>query len=331
MHRMKSSSMEEVLLYTENVDKSTAEIESVGGRVTIQMGNKLLLAELPSDFDINQSPFRHSSTQVPSTATRNVLNKVEAYKMYRENKISPGPHWTEETAPRVIPRIEPIDKSLFSLTMTGKIAICMVFPSGPGSLAMSDPEVARAYSEVIAGLKVWTDNAPASARLSFVVPSMVVRINVDQAASCPTFESCHNVYVNAIINAFSNVNNLDDLTRLFTPVAEGSTSMFLAFISKYRQGHFAYASSPGGPIYMQYQNGYMGTDKIDVVFGHEVGHIFDAPDEYGGCNCFRQYGQGTCTAKNSNCITCTRSQQECVMDKGQQKVCPYTRKQIGWC
>ena len=42
--------MEEMLLHTDNTEAATAEIESVGGRVIIQMGNDLLVAKVPRDF-----------------------------------------------------------------------------------------------------------------------------------------------------------------------------------------------------------------------------------------------------------------------------------------
>ena len=39
-----------MLLHSSNIEAATAEIKSAGGRVTMQLGDELLVAQLPSDF-----------------------------------------------------------------------------------------------------------------------------------------------------------------------------------------------------------------------------------------------------------------------------------------
>ena len=49
--------MEEMLLHTDNIEAATAEIESVGGRVTMQLGDDLLVAKVPKEFIAKKNSF----------------------------------------------------------------------------------------------------------------------------------------------------------------------------------------------------------------------------------------------------------------------------------
>ena len=82
---------------------------------------------------------------------------------------------------------------------------------------------------------------------------------------------------------------------------------------------------------MQYSNDGWGTDRIDSVFAHETGHVFNAPDEYNYCRCTPLYGRGSCTATNVNCKTCTSSQASCIMRGSAWNLCENTKKHVGWC
>ena len=101
--------MEEVLLYTQNIELATAEIKAAGGRISIQMGHDLLITKLPADVVANLERFQHSSAEIPSSASPATLNNVEVYKMQCAKKLQPQPKvqkWTERTAPQCLPRPE---------------------------------------------------------------------------------------------------------------------------------------------------------------------------------------------------------------------------------
>ena len=49
--------MEKMLLHTGNIEAATAEIESTGGRVTMQLGDDLLIAQVPKDFITKKKQF----------------------------------------------------------------------------------------------------------------------------------------------------------------------------------------------------------------------------------------------------------------------------------
>ena len=219
--------------------------------------------------------------------------------------------------------------------MIGKIVVVVLVASGPGSLAFSESEITTIDSEVAAALDFWTSNAPASAGLSFSLYLDVAYITASDSASCSEiiYSLCHDVFVNPTLQHFgfsTGQAGIDQLAQAMRN-SENANGAFIAFFSKYKQSRSAYAEGGSGPIYMQYSNGAWGNDLIDRVFAHETGHVFNAPDEYKDCVCGTDYGEGTCTAKNNNCLLCTSSQSDCIMNENVLNICSATRKHVGWC
>ncbi len=333
--------MDEVLLYAENIEKATAEIEAAGGRVSIQMGDNVLIANIPADVAAMQGSFAHSSPQIPSTASEKVQNKAEIFKLYREDKLKPQPKiqkWTEKTAPLAYPQLQPVDaNSPYTMTMRGKIAVALVVPSGPRNLAFSLNEYNHVVSEVMGGLNFWQRNAPSNAGLSFVLFDWGPFISAQNSRQGCFEAGCHDVFA---IPALGKIGfSSRDQLAASVKARGGAVGAYIGFVSKYHQHHFAYAYFGGGPLYMEFSNDGWGPGQIDRLFAHETGHVFNAPDEYTKCQCYTGYGRGTCTERNSNCVgndgtRCTypNYQQACIMDKNDlSNICPYTRKHIGWC
>ena len=244
--------------------------------------------------------------------------------------------WTEKTAPMALARESPFPSeadSPYRSTLTGYIAFGGILVSGPGNLALSDAERDTLVSEIIAGLRFWVNTAPASANLRFKFYYGRISITAADSTSCYSYSACHDVFANAALQALNyptGESGRDQLAQRLKADA-GADGAYLGFFSKYRQMHFAYAYFGGGPLYMQYSNDGWGPENIDKVFAHETGHVFNARDEYTNCNCYSYYGEGTCTARNSNCVYCTSNQVSCIMDRNEFTVCSHTRKQLGWC
>ncbi len=333
--------MEEMLLHTDNIDKATAEVEAAGGRILLQLGHNLLVAKVPSHI-AKQNSFSHASVHIPSSASVQSLSHANAYWMARENELKPQPmiqKWTERTAPMAFKR-EYSDESFqgdspYRQTMTGKIAYAILVASGPGSLAISDSELQKIKSECITGLKFWSEQAQKNGvSLLFAMYWGKATITTPNPSYCSNAPSCHDKFVNPTLQAlkFSTGQVGKDQVAQYVKNDAKADGAFLAFFSKYKQIHFAYAYFGGGPLYMQYSNDGWGSDQIDRVFAHEVGHVFNAPDEYTNCQCYTNYGKGSCTARNSNCNTCTSSQGGCIMDSNDLgNLCQSSKKHVGWC
>ena len=328
--------MEEMLLHTDNIEAATAEIESAGGRVTLQMGDDLLVVKVPTDKSKN---FASASAHIASSASPETLSFVQAYYKAREKKAKPQPpiqHWAEKTAPIALPRESPFPdgaNSPYQQTMTGKIAFAAIVVSGPGNLAISNAEYNNIVSQVTAGLQFWSETAPKSANLKFSMTKVFIPIDAADSTSCPSYEACHDVFVNPALEFLGADPGQagKDLVAQYVKEQIGADGAYIGFFSKYRQQHFAYAYTGGGPLYMEYSNDGWGPEQIDRVFAHETGHVFNAPDEYSGCKCTKGYGKGSCTGFNGNCKDCTESQSSCIMNSNDFTVCSYTKKHLGWC
>ena len=333
--------MEEMLLHTTNTEEAIAEIESLGGQVMMVMGNDLIVAKVSRELIAKKTTFASSSAHISSSASPETLMFAHAFYKAREDMKKPQPapeRWTDRTPPVALVRESPLPSgadSPYRQTMTGTIAFGCIIVSGPGSLAISDDERDKIVSEIVAGLRFWVNTAPASANLRFYYYYGRITITAAQPSSCSpySYASCHDVFANAALQKLgypTGQSGRDQLAQ-YLKADCGADGAYLGFFSKYRQNHFAYAYFKGGPLYMQYSNDGWGPDQIDRVFAHETGHVFNAPDEYTSCDCYRYYGEGSCTDRNSNCYSCTSSQANCIMNSNQFHVCSHTRKQLGWC
>lgn len=332
--------MEEMLLHTDNSGAAITEIESLGGRVTLLLGDNLVVAKVPRELIARKNSFVSASAHISSTASPETLVFAQAYYKAREEMAKPKPspqHWTDKTPPMALPQespalIEAVD-SPYRQTMTGHIAFAAVIVSGPGSLAISDSERDTIISEVTAGLQFWLDNAPDSANLRFSFYYDRIPITAADSSSCSTHSACHDRFANPALqslNYAAGESGRDQLARRLI-AHSGADGAYLGFFSKYIQMHFAYAYLGGGPLFMQYSNDGWGPSQIDRVFAHETGHVFNALDEYTNCDCYNYYGEGTCRTRNSNCVSCTARQVSCIMDGNEFELCSHTKEQLGWC
>lgn len=107
---------------------------------------------------------------------------------------------------------------------------------------------------------------------------------------------------------------------------------FSAFIfdgnNYFTDGHFAYAYLNGPFLVSLRRPDQWGTNYLNVVLQHEMGHIFRACDEYAsGCpNCDPCIPNGT---PNYNCEIGCGSNAECIMRTDQDDCCGWTRIMIG--
>ena len=331
--------MEEMLLHTADTEAATAEIESIGGEVTLLLGDELLIAKVPAEFVSKKRSFAAAMAHISEEASPETLTYVQAYLMAREKERRPPPpvqSWDEKTPPIVIPQEEPFINeadSPYRKTMTGKIAVGIIIVSGPGNVAINNTEKNKGVSEVMGGLRVWQNAAPASANLQFQLYHYYTLITIPDSTSCRTYPACHDRFANAALKKLGYPTGRTGRDKLARNIKDKSNAdgAYIGYISKYRQKHFAYASNLG-PMYMQYQNDGWKPDRLDQIFAHETGHIFYAPDEYGGCKCnTKQHGKGSCTAKNGNCKNCPDETVKCVMKFSTFTACEYTKKHVGWC
>ncbi len=306
----------------------------------MQLGRNLIVAKVPPNAALN---LMTASQSIPPMAAEDAVidTYVRAYKAAVEDLKKPTPvvrRWDELSAPKVFPQIQVLGggaNATYSPTMTGKIVILLILPNGPGGY-ISDGERDNALSEVLAGAMFWANTAPASAGLSFVTYYGRIDISAAGNSGCcgaNNFPACHDIFVDATLQALGYPTGTTGRDQLVSEYVtwESANGGLIAYITHYTLCWFGYAYFGGGPLFMNYNNDGWGPGQIDRVFAHEVGHTFNAPDEYANCNCGTNYGRGSCTAKNTNCVGCTSSQQNCIMDTNDFTICNYTPKHLGWC
>ena len=199
--------MEEMLLHTDNFDAAIAEIESVGGRVTLLFGNDLLVAKVPKHFIDKKKSFASASAHIAESASPETLLFVQAYWMAREKKTKPQPPvqlWTKETAPGPLPQKSPLigeANSPYPQTMTGKVAVGLHMISGPGSLAISDAERISVVSAVTTGYQFWASFAPNYANLQFHLIHAHITVATADIGTCYSYNHCEDGFTNDALNA----------------------------------------------------------------------------------------------------------------------------------
>ena len=77
--------MEEMLLHTTNTEEAIAEIESLGGRVTLLLGDDLIVAKVSRELIAKKTTFASSSAHISSSASPETLMFAYAFYKARED------------------------------------------------------------------------------------------------------------------------------------------------------------------------------------------------------------------------------------------------------
>ena len=98
---------------------------------------------------------------------------------------------------------------------------------------------------------------------------------------------------------------------------------------KFYSGQHAYAYLGGPFMVINYKNDGWGPDVLYGTVSHEVGHIFGALDEYGK-SVMNKRNSGVLDVPNGNHEAYGVISEGCIMKSHCDKICYYTRGQIGW-
>jgi hypothetical protein len=122
--------------------------------------------------------------------------------------------------------------------------------------------------------------------------------------------------------------------------ANNSPYAFVIFVTPYSNCWHGYSSGAafnGGRIILaknspDYDNwGGWGLATVNMITAHEAAHQFYAADEYIEDACSSCTSTHGCdNILNSNCASCAKPLQKCMMDQNDRRICPFTRGQIGW-
>jgi hypothetical protein len=201
----------------------------------------------------------------------------------------------------------------------GRCVVSLILPEGPGSLWF--PSTAdRVRSELIRALGWWA--LKSGNRLSFVlVDQGIVGTSVEPGA-LPIAEE-ERYIGDCLLNLgygagsscpFTMLAELNDYERDRHGANWAYTQFVLNADAFPGSAALAYAYL-GGPHTVALQgNGSLSLDELDHVISHEMGHIFQAADEYASaCSGCSGGLYGYLNTPNGNCISCPSQEGRCVM------------------
>lgn len=220
-----------------------------------------------------------------------------------------------------------------SSRLSGRVALGLVIVSGSQpQLRFSPNDQTKVVAEVQNGLSWLADQSPAR-DVTFVHSIHPVTVSVPEVQSGTTYEAFEAPWRDAALVALGFPGGTAGTRTMAEKLRAslGADWAYVAFFTKYRLKHFAYALRDAARLVMHFSNDGWGPNNIDRVFAHESGHIFGAPDEYAssGCTCggtFGHFGR-----PNSNCETCAPSGGSvCIMRSNDWRMCPETPFHLGY-
>lgn len=229
--------------------------------------------------------------------------------------------------------------------MIGSVAVGIIFPESTGSAEnWSAARRDAVIAEIQAGLNWWAQQASASGvQLSFVYEIQYPVSTTYEPISLSS--SDEELWITQVMNnmgytgtsRFTQTRNYINTLR----TQKGANWAFAIFVvdslndtdGKFSNGSFAYAYLGGPYMVMTYDNNGWGTNRMDQVTAHEVGHIFRAGDNYSGSsgctNTTDLYGY--LGIPNSNCeYNNPGAQTNVLMNNNSLNLHWTTAQQVGW-
>jgi hypothetical protein len=178
--------------------------------------------------------------------------------------------------------------------MMGKIAVSIILlesngTTDPSTEDWTDAEITKVLSEIQTTLD-WLASQNPNASVSFVTETHL-RVPTSYEPISRSSTEIH-LWVSEIMNylGYRNIGYVYQMHDYVNILRENlrtdwAFAIFIVNSNNDSDGVFADYSAEfaalGGPsIFMTYDNGMLGIDKMDLVCAHEIGHIFWADDEY---------------------------------------------------
>jgi hypothetical protein len=231
--------------------------------------------------------------------------------------------------------------------MIGTVGVQVIIVSGPADAHMDIFDELWIRHQVIKGLgflrQLARRNDPPIS-LSFRVEIRRVGLTV-AAAHLPLLaqnlaevDAREDVWRDEAQVALGHPRGIDGLRSL---VAAGALDhSVVVFATRYPLGTQAYAGDLEPYVVLDWGwiqdtgRGGKGFGRLAHIVAHEVGHAFDAPDEYAGCTLLRPDGTGwgALNFPNFNCVDVNPTSVRCLMRLGRdvEFACQATRVHWGW-
>lgn len=231
--------------------------------------------------------------------------------------------------------------------MTGIVSVGIVFvesslPNGP---KFGTSERANIQNRITDGLS-WLSTQHPQHNLSWLYDVQNISINVPNGnlncCSGEDIEFLESAWRDPAMGAVTYNGNTYSASwsgigdyRNDMNAANFTNYAFVIFVTPYANCWHGYAGgyrivlAKNSPDYDNW--GGWGVQTVNMIAAHEAAHLFGAADEYKEDPCTScTTSHGCDNILNSNCAECAKPLQDCMMDQNSQRVCPFTRGQIGW-
>ncbi|MGB8698734.1 MAG: hypothetical protein WCD18_04895 [Thermosynechococcaceae cyanobacterium] len=266
---------QDLLLYTQNLQQAKQEIVALGGRVTQQFTDMVIVVNLPDSAD--PQTLQQSKTVPPSSLDSvsqlavNAWNKLQLKRLADEApSATEGLSWDTpgysspryaENEPDVINRSATLIEELpeestgtpTSRYMVGSIAVGVVIVSGTQpDLAFSTAEQQQVIQEVQEGLNFLASADP-RANITFVYDIRLVTVSATPG-STNTKENAESPWRDAALQQMGFPANRSGSEQYVQNLrsSRGTDWAYVGYFTKYPLNHFAYAG--GERVVMHYDN-----------------------------------------------------------------------------
>ncbi len=235
--------------------------------------------------------------------------------------------------------------------MYGDILASVILLESNGSLDASTEdwtttEETNVDNEIANALLWWKARKPSNVNLTFWVyanhykiPTRYEPINRPQSDQGLWIAEAMDYLDVSSGNYFSRARKYDDAIRDKNEM-DWAFTIFVADSSndaddEFTDGYFAYAYLGGPFLVMTYGNDGYGISNMDVVTAHEMGHVFQALDQYASSECTCTETYGFLNVANQNCENSCLSDVASIMRGGvtpftNNAIDYYAKGQIGW-
>src|SRR5262249_18410453 len=230
-------------------------------------------------------------------------------------------------------------------TLTDNVALGVVLVDGPAAAKLALSDFADVGLGVIHALDHLNRNAPASAKLIFFAEQRLLTLAVDPGtvpgpvakATFQQDEDREKLWRDPALQAMGFRSGLAGIADYRNGLMAGPwwggnpQKAIFALFTKYNTAISAYASFGRAVINLPQIDSYPGRNHIDRVIAHEICHLFEAQDEYTGCDPLTV--SGPFNNINGNCIhnpLATLGQAPCLMAGTSDDLCGFTKAQVGW-
>lgn len=230
------------------------------------------------------------------------------------------------------------------LKMHGRNSIGIVFveSSKRGGPKFSTATRNAIENEIRSGLSFLVSEHP-SGNIVWVTDVQRVTIDVDNKANAATVDSSFDTYwrhpAMGLVSFDGHTFTADsagiDDYRDAMRAHHGSQHATVVFVSAFGTSWHGYSVGRRFISLSEHGNdwGGWGQNHLSTTTAHEICHQYGAADEYTGSGtpCSSCWGEHGCdNIPNGNCEACAKPAQDCIMNGASDRICNYTRAQIGW-